>query len=79
MNPFKSNGIFHSYQFGHSISVLMVVGDIFHFLSNFNVMKLCKQSVGTLIYQIPCSAVSDQGLHCLLESLALVINLVSDV
>ena len=46
--PFKPNGISNSYQLDQSISVLRILGGIFHFYSNFN-LSLCKQTVETLI------------------------------
>ena len=36
LNPFKPNGISHSYDLNHSITVLRVVGGNFQFYSNFN-------------------------------------------
>ena len=47
-NPFKPNGISHSYQLDQSISVLRVVGGIFQLYSNFS-RTFCKQKVETLL------------------------------
>ena len=47
-NPFMQNGISHCYQLEQSISVLRMVGGIFHFYSYFN-RKVCKQKVETVI------------------------------
>ena len=47
-NSFMPNGISHRFQMKQPISVLGMLGGIFHFYSNFN-RKLCKQTVGTLI------------------------------
>ena len=43
-NPLMPNGISHRYQMKQSISVLRMLGGIFHFYSNFN-RKLVKQAV----------------------------------
>ena len=48
INPFLSNGIPHSYQLDLSISVLRVLGGIYHFHSNSN-RTSCKQTAETLI------------------------------
>ena len=60
-NPFKMNGIFHSYQLDQFISVLRIVENIFHLYSNFD-RTFWKQTVETLI---GCRRMSDLGLHCL--------------
>ena len=43
--------------------ILGVLGGIFHFYSNLN-RTFCKQTV-VVSNQMPCSAASDLGLHCL--------------
>ena len=55
-NPFKVNGISHSSQLDQSISILGLLGGIFHFHSNFN-GTFCAQTVETLIR------------HCILQCL----------
>ena len=63
LNPFKLNGISHSYQSDQCISVLRVVGKYFfifiQMLIEHSVSKQWKPD------QTPHSAVSDLGLYCL--------------
>ena len=56
VNPLKPNGVSHSHQLDHFISVLWVVR--LYFLFNFN-RTFFKQTAGTLI------RCSDLGLQCL--------------
>ena len=59
INPFKFNGISHSYQLDQSISVLKIIGRYYSFYSNFKRPR-CKDPD-----HMPGSAGSDLGLHCL--------------
>ena len=61
-NPFKPNGISHTYQLDQSMSVLRVVRLYFSFLSNSN-RSFCKQTVETLIRRHILRRL--QGLHFL--------------
>ena len=64
LNPFMSNGISHYYKLGQYISVLGVLGAIFHIFPNFN-RRFCKKTVETLIWVctvLPMSHKKDAGL-----------------
>ena len=68
-NPYKQNGISHSYQLNQSISALVFC----HFYSNFS-NSFCKQIVEALISRLPISHKKDarliwvnttEGIYCI--------------